>query len=1699
MKKFLALTLSLLILVSTIVVGFTGITAFAEENTSVVDLNDASKWVPNPNKASMAVTNVTEDDFSALKAESADYQSMYVEVELKPSTAYSLLFDFKSSLKIEHLQIWPTKCEPVSSSDGSVTYDKENYTTADRILFTGGWDGTDNYSKNIGHTDPIAWYNGNSVDFVTNSTDTSYRIFFKMNGLVNSEVSTAKVAFFKNVAIKEKASASSEVRGNGSAAVSAEAGYVGDTVTYTSTSNEGEEFFGWYKGDTLVSAEPSYETTLVSGDNVLTARFTTNNLMNIALWGESPSRSSIQITEAIEDDFNTIKLYDLQYAYVLVDMELKPCTEYQISFDFKSAYKIECYEIWPTKCNCLPKSDGNVGPGEGYTTEDRIVQNFNLFSNKTDNTNWYEDNTISFTTNETDASYQLFFKFGGVTDAATNATKSVFVKNIKVLEKVTAAAVARGNGAATVSKTEGFYGDAVTYTASAYADEVFLGWYKGDVLVSNDAVYNTTLGSGENTLTAKFTTNNLMNIACWGESPKRASIQITEAIEDGYNAVKVYDIQYAYFYVNMELKPNTTYRLSYDFKTDYKPEYIDVWPAEYATAHSDGNVIAGEGHSAEDRILRKYLSSTDLDNKIWYENNVVEFTTNATDSSYQFFMKFGGFVNEEAKTTKSVYFKNFKVGEPVTALADSFGNGTATVSPAEGEVGETVTYTATPAEGENFVGWFNGSYELVSDSAEYSATLLSGKNDLTAYFTTNDNMNITSWHANPKRSDMKIGKANENGVDVISASSIYYNLYYFDVLLDPNTEYTFEFDFKSALKFENVQIWPLKCNPHAADNGTVTYDTENYTDADKILFKGGYDGNTNLSSMVGHTSYNTWYEGNRIAFTTNDTDSAYRVFFKMNGWVDSNTENQTPNAAYFKNVSVKKSYNQTVDFEIIGEDVEGNTLSASSEFSTAETIKTENEDGTITARVLYAVDEANMVIFKGWYEGDEFRSGSEAYTFDPTAINADNLVAKFISRNLLTGAGGFENHGAEKSLRVSPAGAGVLPEDEKWGMWSKWPTNDEVTGGYECESTNGSMVVTSGTQIGIKYLSNLDWVDETEQYISETATTTLDPLDGNKMLRISAPFRSAIRKIDNLKPNTNYTLSFYVWNPDRWNCLRTAVVADSTELETYIVKSTDTCKVYDSFNGMTPAKFLNDSGLNAEYPVREWQKITFNFTTDEDDEYLYLHLGLIRKDVASNSGFVYIDNLICYENLFETVGNAIRADDSALRFKYSVKNELLTDYYEGSSMNKIGFIATPTDLINGSVTVDGDYIFKDVTENNYQYVEGDTRSTYLTAALYNIGRIDGRMDYNRYAKDYTVRPYIVYEREDGTEFVLYGDAKTANIFDVMYTIKWSATSKTDMEIVDAMLDNEELYDIYQNYQDKNTFYIDKSNATDYAYSMAVLGDIQTTNYYYRDKLHFPFDWIIDNAEDKNIQYVFGLGDITDMSTDAEFTAAKEQLLRIKNAGIDQSITRGNHDWSYDNYITYSDFGDGLVSFDGTMRSYYRLTTIGGVKYMMLTLDLFPDDDIINWADEVIAAHPDYNVIVTTHGYFDGGMEIGDGNLLQDEDIQWVDNPETANSGQDLFDKLVNKHSNIVLLLCGHEIPVDHGPSYEITTREDGSKVVQMMVNHQHLEYYGGRSYGMLAMLYFSEDGKNVQLEYFSTVNEMYYMDKFQYEFQLDIK
>ena len=48
----------------------------------------------------------------------------------------------------------------------------------------------------------------------------------------------------------------------------------------------------------------------------------------------------------------------------------------------------------------------------------------------------------------------------------------------------------------------------------------------------------------------------------------------------------------------------------------------------------------------------------------------------------------------------------------------------------------------------------------------------------------------------------------------------------------------------------------------------------------------------------------------------------------------------------------------------------------------------------------------------------------------------------------------------------------------------------------------------------------------------------------------------------------------------------------------------------------------------------------------------------------------------------------------------------------------------------------------------------------------------------------------------------------------------------------------------------------------------------------------------------------------------------------------------------------------------------------------------------------------------------------------------------------------------------------------------------------HIRAFGGC--GLVAMFYFSEDGRNVQVEYYSTIQEKYFMYTNQFTFELEV-
>ena len=315
---------------------------------------------------------------------------------------------------------------------------------------------------------------------------------------------------------------------------------------------------------------------------------------------------------------------------------------------------------------------------------------------------------------------------------------------------------------------------------------------------------------------------------------------------------------------------------------------------------------------------------------------------------------------------------------------------------------------------------------------------------------------------------------------------------------------------------------------------------------------------------------------------------------------------------------------------------------------------------------------------------------------------------------------------------------------------------------------------------------------------------------------------------------------------------------------------------------------------------------------------------------------------------------------------------------------------------------------------------------------------------------------------------------------------------------------------------KIPYFKDKEAVTDYAYSFAVIGDTQivTENDIKKgeDNLSKIYDWILANQESKNIQFVLGLGDITDNNNIAEWEHALSQISKL-DGKIPYSLVRGNHDLigygtaedknadymtqylgteAYRNMINKTgDFYD-----DDNIASSYSTLTVGKVQYLILALDFGSNDDVIEWANGIIENHPNHQVIITTHAYLyrDGTtLDAGDTAPPSGYNKDSMAENEKYRDGDYVWENLVSKHKNVVLVLSGHD------PSDNIIVSRDkgenGNIVTSMLIDPQGVDSDDG-STAMMAMFYFSEDGTKLQVECFSTVKDAYFKDVNQFTIEL---
>ena len=448
---------------------------------------------------------------------------------------------------------------------------------------------------------------------------------------------------------------------------------------------------------------------------------------------------------------------------------------------------------------------------------------------------------------------------------------------------------------------------------------------------------------------------------------------------------------------------------------------------------------------------------------------------------------------------------------------------------------------------------------------------------------------------------------------------------------------------------------------------------------------------------------------------------------------------------------------------------------------------------------------------------------------------------------------------------------------------------------------------------------------------------------------------------------------------------------------------------------------------------------------------------------------------------------------------YQTKGGVLLGNYMYNS-NAINY-----EIIEGKPSVT--YFFADGTSTNYLFDAVNVRSdNFVTLTIvtetnkikcYLNGELKQTLDYT--SGDISLdNPFVIggdssvnnndFFRGKIRNVSLWSDARTAeevladiteiDLNDENLLVSYDFTGQQDSELIEDANGNIDV--VLQG------LWLDEDlEEPEYDYSFAIVGDTQILTSFFPNDLHHIYDYLSTNIEEKNIKYVFGMGDITDKDTEEEWQLAMGEIAKLDGI-VPYSLTRGNHDGDaqYNKYLGEDSIyaKQYFLRYNNDSTTTAHKFSAGKLDYLVITLDFGPTDDELAWANEVVAAHPNHNVIVTTHAYLNNDGTYLDSNDSSSPSNSGKPGAKQWNDGDDIFEKFVKKHENIVLVLSGH---VDaNGVVMKTALGENGNKIVEMLINPQGLDLTYG-STGLISMLYFSENGSKVDLQYYSTVLGQY--------------
>ncbi|MCA9041158.1 MAG: metallophosphoesterase [Planctomycetaceae bacterium] len=264
------------------------------------------------------------------------------------------------------------------------------------------------------------------------------------------------------------------------------------------------------------------------------------------------------------------------------------------------------------------------------------------------------------------------------------------------------------------------------------------------------------------------------------------------------------------------------------------------------------------------------------------------------------------------------------------------------------------------------------------------------------------------------------------------------------------------------------------------------------------------------------------------------------------------------------------------------------------------------------------------------------------------------------------------------------------------------------------------------------------------------------------------------------------------------------------------------------------------------------------------------------------------------------------------------------------------------------------------------------------------------------------------------------------------------------------------------------------------FSIVLLPDTQNYSEKYPDTYLQQTIWIRQNHEKENIKFAVHLGDIVQTASIEQEWVNAHKAMRLLDGIVPYSMVPGNHDQVneskqltrntslYNKYFgperfEVEDWYGG--NFEGKNDNNYVFFEAAGIKFMVISLEFAPRDEVLNWAGKVADAHPDHQIIMATHCYMTkDGRDKGVNKAYK----------ISGNSGEEQWQKFVSKHPNVFFVVSGHVA----GVGMQTSTNEAGGPVHEMLVDYQNLANGGD---GWLRVLQFVPAENKIKVKSYSPV------------------